>query len=206
MASTLRGKGSRLILASGSTARAALLRAAGVEFYVIPASVDEGAIKRRHRESDKDVCACAMALARAKALSVAADHRDAVVIGADQILVADSEWLDKPKNLDEASTQLRFLSGRSHLLVTAAVAVNGDSCLWTATTTPKLTMRRFGECFLADYIAVEGEAVLGSVGGYQIEGRGAQLFSRIEGDYFSILGLPLIELLGFLRASGFLGK
>jgi len=206
MVSTPRTTGSRLILASGSSARATLLRAAGLEFTAIPASIDEAAIKRHCRDAGNDALACATALALAKARAVAVHHPDAIVIGADQILVADSEWFDKPGNLAEALAQLRFLSGRSHVLATAAVAVAAGSCVWTATAAPKLTMRRFGESFLAEYIAAEGEAVLGSVGAYRVEGRGVQLFSRIEGDYFSILGLPLINLLGFLRAAGLLGE
>ncbi len=147
-----------------------------------------------------------MALAEVKARAVAVLHPNTVVIGADQILVAGSEWFDKPANLAEATRQLRRLAGRTHILATAACAMRGDECLWRATATPKLTMRRFGETFLGLYIAAEGEAVLGSVGAYRIEGRGVQLFARVEGDYFSILGLPLIELLGFLREYGLLGE
>src|SRR5208282_658029 len=111
------------------------------------------------------------------------DHPDAIVIGADQILIADDEWFDKPADLTEAVAQLRRLSGRSHILATAACAVTGDASLWTATAVPKLTMRRIGESFLAEYIEAEGEAVLGSVGAYRIDGRGVQLFSGIEGDH-----------------------
>lgn len=206
MVSTLKAIGSRLILASGSTARATLLRAAGVEFTAIPAAIDEAAIKRQYRDAGNDALTCATALALAKARAVAAQYPDAVVIGADQILVADGEWFDKPTTLGEAAAQLRLLSGRSHILATAVTAVADDSCLWTAMAAPKLTMRRIGESFLAEYIAIEGEAVLGSVGAYRIEGRGVQLFSRIEGDFFSILGLPLVDLLGFLRARGLLGE
>jgi septum formation protein len=196
----------RLILASASMARATMLRAAGVDFTAIPASINEGAIKRRSHESGQAALACAMALAEAKACVIAAEHPEAVVGGADQILIAGDEWFDKPVDLAEAAVQLRRLSGRTHILATAACAVHGDSCLWTATAAPKLTMRRIGESFLALYIEAEGKAVLGSVGAYRIEGRGIQLFSRIEGDYFSILGLPLVELLDFLRGRGLLGE
>jgi septum formation protein len=145
-----------------------------------------------------------MALAKAKARAVAITHPNAVVIGADQILVAGEDWFDKPVTLAEAAGQLRRLSGRTHILATAACAVSGDTVLWSATAAPKLTMRRFGESFVARYIEAEGKTVLSSVGAYRIEGRGAQLFERIDGDYFSILGLPLIELLGFLRGRGLL--
>jgi septum formation protein len=195
-----------LILASASTSRAAILRAAGVEFAVEPASVDEMAIKREHRAAGYDALACATALADAKARTVAARHLSALVLGADQLLVADGEWFDKPADLDEAAAQLRRLRGRDHVLITAASVFCGEERLWHAVATPRLTMRRFGETFLAGYIAAEGNAVLSSVGAYRIESRGAQLFARIEGDHFAILGLPLIELLQFLRERGVLVK
>jgi septum formation protein len=206
MVSTPRESGARLILASASTARAAMLRAAAVEFTAIPAAIDEAAIKRHCRDRGKDAPACAMALALAKARAIAAKHPDAIIIGADQILVTGDQWFDKPADLAEAAAQIRRLSGRTHILATAACAVRGDASLWTAAEAPKLTMRHIGESFLHRYIEAEGEAVLGSVGAYRIEGRGAQLFSRIEGDHFSILGLPLLALLGFLRGRGLLGE
>lgn len=204
MASTPDKGDARLILASASASRAATLRAAGVEFIALPAGIDETAIKRQFRDRGDDAAACAHALALAKARVVAREHPDAIVIGADQILVANDEWFDKPADLAAAAEQIRRLSGHTHTLVTAACAVQGEAILWTAAAEPKMTMRRVGESFLAGYIEAEGEAVLGSVGSYRIEGRGAQLFERIDGDYFSILGLPLLELLGFLRERGFL--
>ncbi|HWD59704.1 MAG TPA: Maf family nucleotide pyrophosphatase [Stellaceae bacterium] len=205
MASTPEATRPGLILASASSARAALLRQAGVEFAADPADIDEAAIKRRYRDAGGAAEACAMALAVAKAKAVAARRPDAIVVGADQLLVAGDDWFDKPHDLAEATAHLRRLRGREHALVTAACAVQGDAILWQAMSTPRLTMRRFGEAFLAGYIAAEGDAVLGSVGAYRIEGRGVQLFARIEGDYFAILGLPLIELLGFLRERGLVG-
>jgi septum formation protein len=192
----------RLILASASPARAAVLRAAGIAFDIEPADIDESVIKRRYRSAGGDALACAAALAEAKARAIAARHPAALVVGADQILVAGDDWIDKPTDLAEAAAQLRSLRGRVHILATAACAVRGDESLWQATATPKLTMRRFGEDLLARYIEAEGDAVLGSVGGYQIEGRGVQLFARIEGDHFAILGLPLLALLEFLRGRG----
>jgi len=195
----------RLILASGSAARAALLRSAGVEFAVEPAAIDESAIKREFRAAERDAVGCAEALAAAKARVVAARHPDALVVGADQILVAGDEWFDKPGDSRHAAAQLRRLCGREHTLVTAACAIRGETRLWHAVAMPRLTMRQFGDGFLAAYIAAEGEAVLGSVGAYRLEGRGVQLFERIEGDYFAILGLPLLPLLDFLRGCGLLG-
>jgi septum formation protein len=183
-----------------------MLRAAGVRFTAIPAAIDEAAIKQQCRAAGRDARVCAMKLAQAKARAVAISHPDAIVVGADQILVADDDWFDKPLDLAEAAGQLRQLSGRMHILATAGCAVCGDVLLWSATTAPELTMRCIGESSLAEYIEAEGKAVLGSVGAYRVEGRGVQLFERIEGDYFSILGLPLIELLGFLRGYGLLGK
>jgi septum formation protein len=196
---------SRIILASASTARAVLLRDAGIEFIIDPADIDEAAIKRRHQSAGRDAEACALALAEAKAIAVADRHPEALVIGADQLLVAGGAWFDKPRDLAEAEDQLRRLRGRDHVLVTAVCICRGEAKLWQAIATPRLTMRRFGDAFLASYINTEGKAVLGSVGAYRIEGRGVQLFARIEGDHFAILGLPLVELLEFLRGQGVLG-
>jgi septum formation protein len=195
-----------LILASASAARAALLCAAGIDFAMEPAAIDEAAIKHDFHASGRSALDCARALAEAKARSVAARHPDAMVIGADQILVADDDWYDKPSDLDTAATQLRQLRSRSHVLATAACAIADGKTLWRAASEPKLTMRCFSEAFLAGYIAAEGEAMLGSVGAYRIEGRGVQLFDTVEGDHFAILGLPLLELLAFLRARGLVGE
>jgi septum formation protein len=196
----------KLVLASASTSRAGLLRAAGVDFVIDPADIDESVIKRDHQACGRDVVSCATALAEAKARAVAPRHPEALVIGADQILVCDGEWFDKPQDLAEAAVQLRRLRGREHRLATACCVYRNGERLWQAIFTPKMTMRRFGDAFLARYIASEGNAVLGSVGAYRIEGRGVQLFARIEGDHFAILGLPLVELLSFLRGHGVVGE
>lgn len=196
----------RVILASASTARAALLYNAGIDFAVEPAEIDETVIKAAHRTAGRDAAACALALAEAKAQLVSARHGEALVVGADQILVAGDEWFDKPRDLAEATEHLRRLRGREHRLVTACCTCRTGVKLWQAIAAPVLTMRRFGEAFLANYIAAEGDAVLGSVGAYRLEGRGTQLFARIEGDYFAILGLPLLELLEFLRGQGAAGE
>lgn len=192
----------RLILASASLARAALLRAAGIDFAIEPAAIDEARIKRLARAIGDSALVCAFALAVEKARAVCVHHRDALVIGADQILVADEDWFDKPADLVEARAQLRSLGGRTHVLATAACVVSNGETLWHATSAPELTMRDFSEDFLDSYLAAEGEALFSSVGAYRLEGRGVQLFSRIVGDHFAVLGLPLLELLEFLRRRG----
>ncbi|MBV9861006.1 MAG: Maf family protein [Alphaproteobacteria bacterium] len=194
----------RLVLASGSTSRAGLLRAAGLRFAVDPAGIDEEAIKIRYRGIPAAAADCAAALAEAKAQAVCQRHPGALVLGADQILVAGERWYDKPADLACARDQLRRLRGRVHRLATAACIVADGTCLWHALSEPRLTMRAFSETFVESYLAAEGEAVLGSVGSYRLEARGAQLFSRVEGDYFAILGLPLFELFDFLRRRGIL--
>jgi septum formation protein len=192
-----------LILASASTARAGLLAAAGIDFRIEPAELDEGLLKRACRAQGRDAAECALALAEAKARQVAARcGQVVVVIGADQLLVCGERWFDKPANLGQARSQLQALRGRTHELVTAVCAVQDGSRLWHAVSRPRLTMRHFTDAFLDDYIAAEKADILGCVGSYRLEARGVQLFEYIEGDYFAILGLPLLELLGFLRIKG----
>lgn len=194
----------RLILASASSARAALLSAAGIAFAIEPATIDESRVKREARRTGDSAMSCAIALAIAKACVVSQRHPEALVIGADQLLVAGTEWFDKPNDLADAKAQLQALRGRTHTLATASCVAGGGVALWRATSMPELTMRPFSDAFLDSYIDAEGEALLGSVGAYRLEGRGAQLFSRISGDHFAVLGLPLLELLGFLRERGVL--
>ena len=191
-----------VILASASPARARLLRAAGIVAAVEPSQVDEATIKMRHRAAGDSALACAEALAAAKAQAVSARHPSALVIAADQILAAGAVGFDKPGDLAAARVQLCALRGRSHELATACCAVAGGAVVWRGTSVPRLTMREFSDAFLEDYLAAEGEAVLGSVGAYRLEGRGVQLFAAIDGDYFSILGLPLLALIEFLRRRG----
>ncbi len=193
---------SRLVLASASPTRARLLTAAGVEFQVEPAEIDEAAVKLAFRADRSEARDCALALADAKARWVSRCDRDALVIGADQILVCDREWFDKPADLGAARAQLQALRGRTHVLATAVCASRAGERIWQHQCAPKLRMRRFSDGFLDDYLAATGAAVLGSVGAYQLEANGVQLFDRIQGDYFAILGLPLLELLGLLREFG----
>ena len=191
-----------IVLASASAARARLLEAAGVPVAIEPADIDEDRIKIAMREAGRSAMECALALAAEKAERVSACHTEALVIGADQILVAGAEWFDKPRSLAEARQQLQALRGRAHVLATAACVVCGGERLWHATAAPELTMRAFGKAFLEDYIASEGDVLLGSVGAYRLEGMGVQLFERMTGDHFAVLGLPLLELLHFLRSHG----
>jgi septum formation protein len=191
-----------LVLASQSAARRALLAAAGIAAAVDPADIDEGAIKSAHRAQGKSADDCALALAEAKAAHVSPRHPAQLVIGADQILECGSEWLDKPTDLAAARGQLRFLRGRTHELVAAIAVVLDGALLWHHAERARLTMRAFSDAFLDDYVAAVGERLLATVGGYALEGLGAQLFERVEGDYFAILGLPLMPLLAFLRARG----
>jgi septum formation protein len=191
-----------LILASASPTRARLLATAGLVVSVEPAAVDEEAVKQTLRAEGHAAVDCALALAELKARGIAKSHSRALVIGADQILVCDGLWFDKPSNLDGAYAQLKALRGRTHRLVTAVCVVQNATRIWHIVSQPQLTMREFSDRFLDDYLAVEGAAVLDSAGAYRLEGRGVQLFERVEGDYFAILGLPLVELLGFLRNRG----
>jgi septum formation protein len=192
----------RLILASGSAVRARLLMGAGLAFDVMPSSVDEDEIKHAHRGAAVEPLA--MILARAKAAEVAARHPDALTIGADQILDCDGRRFDKPKDRAEAAAHLRAFRGRPHRLITACTIHRGRDEVWHHTAIPRLTMWDFDDAFIDDYLARSGDGVLTSVGAYQLEALGAHLFENIEGDYFSILGLPLLPLLSFLRTQGLL--
>ncbi len=195
----------RLILASASQTRKRMLETAGVAFTAIAADVDEDAVKRVARAEGARAAETAFLLAEMKAKAISSRHPQALVIGADQILVCENIWFDKPGNLRGARAQLRTLRGRVHELETAVVCFRNGSRVWYHVSRPRLTMRGFSDAFLETYLAAERDEILGSVGAYRLEGRGVQLFDNIEGDFFSILGLPLLPLLSYLRHARILG-
>jgi septum formation protein len=191
-----------LILASQSPARAGLLTRVGVPFEAVPARVDEAAVKAALRSEGAPARDVADALAELKAQRLATRVPEALVLGADQVLVCDGEIFDKPEDIAAARGHLARLRGRSHELLSAAVAYEAGRPVWRHIGEARLVMRDFSDGFLDDYVAAEGPRLLETVGGYRLEDRGAQLFARIDGDFFTILGLPLLELLAFLRTRG----
>ncbi len=196
----------RLILASQSAFRARLLAQAGVEVATEAAHIDEAEVKAAGRAEGMRVDEVAVLLAAMKAERVARRHPEALVIGADQILVCGERWFDKPADLAEARSHLLALRGRAHELVTAMVCQRGAQRLWQHVARPRLVMREFSEAFLDDYLAREGDILTTTVGAYRVEGLGVQLFDRIEGEHSEIVGLPLLPLLGFLRQHGVLSR
>lgn len=193
---------SGLILASGSSTRAAMLRAAGVAFEIVPAAVDEEGMKQSLIAEGAGATAIAEALAELKAVRVSASHKEALVLGADQVLEFEGELISKSASMTDAAALLRRLRGKRHMLITAAVLARGGVAVWRQVSRATLTVRDLSDAFIAEYLAQEGEGLLGSVGCYRLEGLGLQLFSRIDGDYFGILGLPMLPLLTALRDRG----
>ncbi len=188
-----------LILASASASRAAMLRGAGLDFEILPARIDEDEIKLALKADGAKVRDAATALAELKAHRVSQNAGADFVIAADSMLDCGGEWFDKPADMAAARLQLQALRGKTHDLVSAVVLARGGSVIWRHAEAARLTMRDFSDGFLDAYLAQAGEAVLSSVGCYQLEGLGVQLFSRIQGDFFTILGLPLLPLLDILR-------
>ena len=191
----------QVILASGSESRRRLLANAGVLAESVRPNVDEDAAKQTFRADGMRVSDQAMQLAELKAVKVSS-RRDGLVIGGDQMLNLGGEPMDKPADMAEAANHLRRFSGKSHTLETAIVIAEGGKPVWRHLTAPKLTVRPLDEAFISSYLQASGADILSTVGAYKLEGLGAQLFSRIEGDYFSILGLPLLPLLDYLRVRG----
>ncbi len=191
-----------LMLASKSSARAALLRQTGIPFVVRSAEIDERAVEADLRASHADAREIAQGLARAKAQAVAAQHPDQLVLGADQTLALGSRMFHKPANREEALVQLRELSGEEHALHSALCLVRDGEILFEATEIARMQMRPLSEAFLQAYADLVGPAFTASVGAYQVEGLGIHLFERLAADHSTILGLPLIPLLAFLRRHG----
>lgn len=191
-----------LVLASGSRIRATLLANARLDFTVDPATVDERAVEAPLLEAGFPPEDIAQVLAEAKALDVAGRRPQDLVIGADQVLGLGNARFTKPADMEAARRQLLDLSGKTHELHSAVVLARGGEVLWRHVSTARLTMRALSPAEIGRYLALAGDAVLSSVGCYQLENVGVRLFERIEGDYFTILGLPLLPLLGELRALG----
>lgn len=191
--------GTPIILASQSRTRADMLRAAGIAIEIEPARIDEAAVKAAMAAENAPAIDIADRLAEMKAMRISPRRPEALVLGADQILVCEGKLYDKPDSRETAAEQLKKLRGKPHDLISAAVVARAGEPIWRHIGRARLTMRPFSDEFLEDYLNQAGEAVTWSVGAYQLEGLGAQLFSRVSGDYFSILGLPLLEFLGFLR-------
>lgn len=192
-----------LVLASASRVRAALLCAAGIPIDIVPAEIDERIVEAPLLAEGAEPITVALHLARAKAIAVGVTMPDRVVVGADQVLALGSEVLAKPADLAVARERLRRLAGTTHVLHTGAVVVQGGEVLETVAQKAVLTMRPLTEDFLERYLAIAGPDICASVGAYQLEGLGANLFSDVTGDYFAVLGLPLLPLLAVLRARGF---
>jgi septum formation protein len=191
-----------LVLASKSDVRGKILAAAGLRFEIRPAQIDERAVEAQ--AGPLDAAAAARLLARKKADNIAAAQPGRLVLGADQTLARGSKRFSKPADRAEAAEQLRELRGRGHELNSALALVRDGEALFEHVDSARMTMRNFSDAFLNDYLDMAGGAALASVGAYQLEGAGVHLFERVDGDYFTILGLPLLPLLAFLREKGFI--
>jgi len=194
-----------LILASQSTARRAMLTAAGVAFDAIAANIDEESLRDALHARAAPPRDIADALAETKALKLSRRYPTVLVLGSDQLLVtADGALLDKPGTRARAAAQLRSLSGATHQLISAAAIALGGEVIWRKVDTARLTMRPLSDAFIETYLDAEADHIIDCVGAYRIEAMGAQLFTRIQGDHFTVQGLPLLPVLDFLRLRGVL--
>jgi septum formation protein len=194
-----------IVLASQSPARRAMLAAAGVAHEAVPAHVDEDGVTAGLLAENASPERIADALAELKAVKISRKLPGVLVLGADSVVVtADGTRINKPETRANAEIQLRQLAGTTHRLLSAAVIAENGMAIWRAGGSVRLTMRPLSDEFIANYLDSEGEAVLGCVGCYRIEGLGAQLFTRVEGDQFTVRGLPLFAVLDFLRVRGVL--
>lgn len=197
---------SAVILASGSSARQRMLKAAGIRFSVQTAAVDEDTILQSLQAEKARPRDIADLLAELKAVKVSTNFPETWVIGADQILSIGNDCFQKPGTTEKARRQLKLLKGKTHVLSSAVCVAKNGSVIWRFVGEAKLTMRDFSDEFLQSYLVDAGEDILSSVGAYHVEGLGLQLFSRIEGDVFTIQGMPMLPLLDYLRVNGVLGS
>lgn len=192
----------QLVLASASTIRAKLLRQAGIPHDVMPAQIDESAVKQEHLRVGRTGAEIALILAKLKAEQINSRVPDQLVLGCDQILEHEGMLLSKPLAPDDALKQLTALRGQTHQLISTAVLYHQGAPLWHATGTVKMTMRSLSDAYLQDYVARQWPSIRHAVGCYKLEEEGVRLFSAVEGDYFHVLGMPLLELITYLSARG----
>lgn len=195
-----------LVLASKSAARRQMLLDAGVPVVVDSADIDEESVKAGLRAEGATPHEVAEVLAELKATRISPRHPGALVLGADQMLECEGKWFDKPADTAGAAAHLKALSGQSHRLIASAVIVKDGTRIWHQVDSVELTMRPLSDAFIAAYLDAVGDDALHSVGAYQLEGLGAQLFTRVRGDFFTVLGLPLLPLLAYLRTHGVIAR
>ncbi|MTI09079.1 Maf family protein [Curvivirga aplysinae] len=188
-----------LVLASASKTRAALLQNAGINVTCDPANVDEDSVKIALKGEGASAVQVAETLAELKAQAVSRRHPGVMVIGADQTLDCEGHWFDKPENMDQARENLKFFRGKKHRLNAAVCIVKDGQRLWHVNDPAEMHVRDFSDEWLDWYLNTVGDEICDSVGGYRLEGPGSQLFATVRGDYFTVLGLPLLPLMQFLR-------